>query len=200
MIERLVTRTQHIDKALDAIINIAEPTNLLALNATIEAAHAGENGKGFAVVAAEVIKLAKQSKQLASEINDLFKSIQQDTQDTVLVMKKGKNEAEQGKITAYKAEQAFSTIMQDINTITYQIQEVSATTEEISAEAEEISASLSVASETSTHVAEDTLQTVQVIQTQTLSITEIANQSIQMKKKVEELEMLISKFIIDKQK
>lgn len=178
MIERLVTRTQHIDKALDAIINIAEPTNLLALNATIEAAHAGENGKGFAVVAAEVIKLAKQSKQskqLASEINDLFKSIQQ---DTVLVMKKGKNEAEQGKITAYKAEQAFSTIMQDINTITYQIQEVSATTEEISAEAEEISASLSVASETSTHVTEDTLQTVQVIQTQTLSITEIANQSI----------------------
>ncbi|WP_430981399.1 hypothetical protein [Bacillus thuringiensis] len=43
-----------------------------------------------------------------------------------------------------------------------------------------------------------------MIQTQTLSITEIANQSInqsiQMKKKVEELEMLISKFIIDKQK
>ncbi|WP_438823834.1 methyl-accepting chemotaxis protein [Bacillus sp. JJ269] len=180
MIERLVTRTQHIDKALDAIINIAEPTNLLALNATIEAAHAGENGKGFAVVAAEVIKLAKQSKQLASEINDLFKSIQQ---DTVLVMKKGKNEAEQGKITAYKAEQAFSTIMQDINTITYQIQEVSATTEEISAEAEEISASLSVASETSTHVTEDTLQTVQVIQTQTLSITEIANQSINLNEK-----------------
>ncbi|HDR4457490.1 MULTISPECIES: methyl-accepting chemotaxis protein [Bacillus] len=200
VIERLVTRTQHIDKALGAISNIAEQTNLLALNAAIEAAHAGENGKGFAVVAAEVRELAEQSKQLVSEINNLIKSIQQDTQDTVLVMKKGKNEAEQGKITAYEAEQAFSTIMQDINTITYQIQEVSATTEEMSTEAEEISASLSVASETSKHVAEDTFQTVQVIQTQTLSITEIANQSIQMKEKVEELEMLISQFIIDKQK
>ena len=200
VIERLVTRTQHIDKALGAISNIAEQTNLLALNAAIEAAHAGENGKGFAVVAAEVRELAEQSKQLVSEINNLIKSIQQDTQDTVLVMKKGKNEAEQGKITAYEAEQAFSTIMQDINTITYQIQEVSATTEEMSTEAEEISASLSVASETSKHVAEDTFQTVQVIQIQTLSITEIANQSIQMKEKVEELEMLISQFIIDKQK
>lgn len=200
VIERLVTRTQYIDKALDVIANIAEQTNLLALNAAIEAARAGENGKGFAVVAAEVRELAEQSKQEASEINDLIKSIQQDTQDTVLVMKKGKDEAEQGKVTAYEAEQAFSTIMQDINTITYQIQEVSATTEEMSAEAEEISASLSVSSETSTRVAKDTLQTVQVIQTQTLSITEITNQSIQMKKKVEELEILISQFIIDKQK
>ncbi|HDR4440883.1 methyl-accepting chemotaxis protein [Bacillus thuringiensis serovar brasilensis] len=198
VIERLVTRTQHIDKALDVIANIAEQTNLLALNAAIEAARAGENGKGFAVVAAEVRELAEQSKQAASEINDLIKSIQQDTQDTVLVMRKGKNEAKEGKVTAYEAEQAFSTIMQDINTITYQIQEVSATTEEMSTEAEEISASLSVSSETSTSVAEDTLQTVQVIQTQTLSIKEIANQSSQMKKQVEELEILISQFIIDK--
>ncbi|HDR6246364.1 TPA: methyl-accepting chemotaxis protein [Bacillus cereus] len=198
VIERLVTRTQHIDKALDVIANIAEQTNLLALNAAIEAARAGENGKGFAIVAAEVRELAEQSKQAASEINDLIKSIQQDTQDTVLVMQKGRNEAEQGKVTAYEAEQAFSTIMQDINTITHQIQEVSATTEEMSAEAEEISASLSVSSETCTRVAEDTLQTVQVIQTQTLSIKEIANESSQMKKQVEELEILISQFIIDK--
>ncbi|MES9754828.1 methyl-accepting chemotaxis protein, partial [Bacillus wiedmannii] len=49
VIERLVMRTQQIDKALDAITNIAEQTNLLALNASIEAARAGENGKGFAV-------------------------------------------------------------------------------------------------------------------------------------------------------
>ncbi|PGZ44796.1 methyl-accepting chemotaxis protein [Bacillus anthracis] len=200
VIERLVTRTQYIDKAMDVITNIAEQTNLLALNATIEAARAGENGKGFAVVAAEVRELAEQSKQEASEINDLIKSIQQDTQDTVLVMKKVKDEAEQGKVTAYEAEQAFSTIIQDINTITYQIQEVSATTEEMSVEAGKISAELSVSSETSTRVAKDTLQTVQVIQTQKLSIIEITNQSIQMKKKVEELEILISQFIIDKQK
>ncbi|HDR7455438.1 TPA: methyl-accepting chemotaxis protein [Bacillus cereus] len=200
VIERFITRTQHIDKALDAITNVAKQTDLLALNAAIEAARAGENGKGFAVVAAEVRELAEQSKQSASEINDLIKSIQQDTQDTVLVMKKGKNEVEQGKVTAHEAEQAFSTIMQDINKITYQMQEVSATTEQMSAEVEEISASLSVSSETSTHVSEDTLQAVQVIQIQTLSITEIANQSIQMKKKVEELEILISQFIIDKEK
>ncbi|MFJ8527375.1 methyl-accepting chemotaxis protein [Bacillus sp. NPDC094106] len=196
VIERLIMRTQHIDKALDAITNIAEQTNLLALNAAIEAARAGENGKGFAVVAAEVRDLAEQSKQSANEINDLIKSIQQDTKDTVQIMRKGHEEATQGRDAANEADEAFSTIMKDIHKITRQIQEVSATTEEMSAGTEEINASLSVVSETSTKVAKDTNQTVQAIQTQASSITEITNQSMQIKKKIEELEGLISRFKI----
>ncbi|HDX9589581.1 TPA: methyl-accepting chemotaxis protein [Bacillus pseudomycoides] len=196
VIERLVMRTQEIDKALNAITNIAEQTNLLALNAAIEAARAGENGKGFAVVAAEVRDLAEQSKQSANEINDLIKSIQQDTKDTVQIMKKGQEEATQGRNAANEADQAFSIIMKDIHKITQQIQEVSATTEEMSAGTEEINASLSGVSETSTKVAKDTNQTVQAIQTQASSITEITNQSMQIKKKIEELEGLISQFKI----
>ena len=196
VIKRLITRTQHIDKALDAITNIAEQTNLLALNAAIEAARAGENGKGFAVVAAEVRDLAEQSKQSANEINHLIKSIQQDTKDTVQIMRKGHEEATQGRDAANEADEAFSTIMKDIHKITRQIQEVSATTEEMSAGTEEINASLSAVSETSTKVAKDTNQTVQAIQTQASSITEITNQSMQIRKKIEELEGLISQFKI----
>ncbi|MGG2017716.1 methyl-accepting chemotaxis protein [Bacillus sp. S10(2024)] len=197
VIERLVMRTQDIDKALNAITNIAEQTNLLALNAAIEAARAGENGKGFAVVAAEVRDLAEQSKQSASEINDLIKSIQQDTKDTVQIMKKGQEEATQGRNAANEADQAFSIIMKDIHKISHQIQEVSATTEEMSAGTEEINASLLVVSETSTKVAKDTNQTVKAIQTQASSITEITNQSMQIKGKIEELEGLISQFKIE---
>ncbi|MEH6888769.1 methyl-accepting chemotaxis protein [Bacillus sp. JJ864] len=196
VIERLVMRTQEIDKALNAITNIAEQTNLLALNAAIEAARAGENGKGFAVVAAEVRDLAEQSKQSANEINDLIKSIQQDTKDTVQIMKKGQEEAKQGSNAANEADQAFSTIMTDVHKITQQIQEVSATTEEMSAGTEEINASLSVVSETSTKVEKDTDVTVQAIQTQASSITEITNQSMQIKKQIEELEGLLSQFKI----
>ncbi|PHA00032.1 methyl-accepting chemotaxis protein [Bacillus pseudomycoides] len=200
VIERLVMRTQDIDKALNAITNIAEQTNLLALNAAIEAARAGENGKGFAVVAAEVRDLAEQSKQSANEINDLIKSIQQDTKDTVQIMRKGQEEAVQGRNAANEADQAFSTIMTDIHKITHQIQEVSATTEEMSAGTEEINASLSAVSETSTRVANDTIQTVQAIQSQAASITEIINQSMQIRKKIEELEGLISQFKIEEYK
>ncbi|MCM3735386.1 methyl-accepting chemotaxis protein [Bacillus cytotoxicus] len=196
VIGRLVMRTQEIDKALNAITNIAEQTNLLALNAAIEAARAGDNGKGFAVVAAEVRSLAEQSKQSANEINDLIKSIQQDTKDTVQIMKNGQEEAKQGSNAANEADQAFSTIMTDVHKISQQIQEVSATTEEMSAGTEEINASLSVVSETSTKVENDTNVTVQAIQAQASSITEITNQSMQVKKQIEELEGLLSQFKI----
>ncbi|WP_242316117.1 methyl-accepting chemotaxis protein, partial [Bacillus cereus group sp. BfR-BA-01355] len=198
VIDRLVTRTQQIDTALDAITNIAEQTNLLALNAAIEAARAGENGKGFAVVAAEVRDLAEKSKESANEINHLIKSIQQDTQDTVQVMQKGEQKAAEGKEAAHKADQTFSSIMRDIDKITSQIQEVSAATEEMSAGTEEVNASLSLVSDTATQVERETIQTVQSIQSQAVSIKEISIQSNRMKEKVEELTELLSRFIITK--
>ncbi|HDR7354298.1 methyl-accepting chemotaxis protein [Bacillus wiedmannii] len=199
VIERLVMRTQQIDKALDAITNIAEQTNLLALNASIEAARAGENGKGFAVVAAEVGNLAEQSKASADEINQLILAIQQDTKDTVDAMQKGQQKASEGKETANKANQAFSSIMVAINKITSQIQEVSAATEEMSAGTEEVNASMSSVSESATQVAKETTQTVQSIQLQAASIGEISNQSNKIKEKVEALSVLVSQFIIEKQ-
>ncbi|PGD95877.1 methyl-accepting chemotaxis protein [Bacillus wiedmannii] len=197
VIDRLVTRTQQIEEALDVITNIAEQTNLLALNAAIEAARAGENGKGFAVVAAEVRGLAEKSKTSVNDINNLIRFIHQDTQDTVHVMKKGQQQASGGKEAAYKVELAFSSIMQDINRITSQIQEVSAATEEMSAGTEEVNASLSIVSETATQVAQETNRTVQSIQAQATLIQEITTKSNEMKKKVENLEMLISQFIIE---
>ncbi|MEI5925486.1 methyl-accepting chemotaxis protein [Bacillus albus] len=199
VIERLIMRTQQIDKALDAITNIAEQTNLLALNASIEAARAGENGKGFAVVAAEVGNLAEQSKASADEINHLILAIQQDTKDTVDAMQKGQQKASEGKETANKADQAFSSIMVAINKITSQIQEVSAATEEMSAGTEEVNASMSSVSETAAQVAKETTQTVQSIQSQAASIEEISNQSNKIKEKVEALSELVSKFISEEQ-
>ena len=58
-----------ISQYTEAITDLADKTNILAINASIEAARAGDAGKGFRVIAAEVQKLAKQSKDIAENIN-----------------------------------------------------------------------------------------------------------------------------------
>lgn len=64
-----------INELSDAILSITSQTNLLALNAAIEAARAGEAGKGFAVVAEEIRKLAEDSKNAVTRIQDVTKVI-----------------------------------------------------------------------------------------------------------------------------
>lgn len=62
---------KRINILADTILQITSQTNLLALNAAIEAARAGEAGKGFAVVADEIRKLAEQSSQAITDIQEV---------------------------------------------------------------------------------------------------------------------------------
>jgi methyl-accepting chemotaxis protein len=194
VVNRLVTRTQEIEKALQTITGIANQTNLLALNAAIEAARVGEHGKGFAVVADEVRGLAEQSRESANEINQLLLQIQSDTNDVVEAMQRGKGEASQGIEVVREAGMAFRQIVEGINEITTQMQEVSAATEEMSAGTEEISASLEEIAAVSKQVSQQTDETATTAQEQTGAMDKMASLSAQMKTVSEELETLVSQF------
>jgi len=64
---------------LGLIDNIARQSNLLGLNAAIESARAGESGRGFGVVADEIRKLAAESSASVRKIEDVIRTVQQDS-------------------------------------------------------------------------------------------------------------------------
>lgn len=79
----LERQSNEIGDIVQAVVRIADQTNLLALNAAIEAARAGEHGRGFAVVADEVRNLAEISEKSARNIKDLVSEIQENVKVVV---------------------------------------------------------------------------------------------------------------------
>ena len=84
--KRLGERSNEITGIVDIINTIAERTHVLALNASMQAAAAGDAGRGFAVVAEEVQRLAENARESTSQISDLVRNIQVDTNDTISTM------------------------------------------------------------------------------------------------------------------
>lgn len=128
----LGNKSIEIGKIVKVITGISEQINLLALNAAIEAARAGEYGKGFAVVAEEVRKLAEQSAQSASEVANIVKNIQDETNRVVYSMEKGTSEFAKTNETILEIAKMFEKIVEITKVIAENNINASASTEELS--------------------------------------------------------------------
>ena len=109
-IKRLGESSQEIGEIVQLISDIADRTSILALNASIQAAMAGEAGRGFAVVAEEVERLAERATDATSQISNLVKTIQSETNETVAAMEESTQEVVKGSEVANQAGKALAEI------------------------------------------------------------------------------------------
>lgn len=70
--DEILKNSKKIEEILDIIGEVVSQTNILALNASVEAARAGASGKGFGALAVEIRKLAIETSQSTSYINELI--------------------------------------------------------------------------------------------------------------------------------
>lgn len=161
--------SKRIREASQMISNISEQTNLLALNASIEAARAGEHGRGFAVVAEEIRKLAEQSREMTSTIDEIVATLTQDASIAVGAMMESERLSTEQVLGVQDTEKAFKgisisigeskdktlalidssklmsetrfNVLKNIETLSSVAEENAASTEEASANIEEQSAS-----------------------------------------------------------
>ncbi len=196
-INGLHVNTKKISEIVSLITAIADQTNLLALNAAIEAARAGEHGKGFAVVADEVRRLAEQSSQSATEIYNLISSIQSDSNASITVMERGKEDVKVGMAFTNEVGEIFKEILTSSEEVASQIREISAASQQISASSEEVAASVNNIKQSAEQSAEFSSNVSNSTQEQLSTMQEVKDASSSLGKTAEELQGLVAKFKLE---
>ncbi len=95
-VHTLDERSREINEIVDVISGIAHQTNRLALDAAIQAAMAGENGKGFSAVAADIRRLAERTKEEASMITRMVRSVREEIGDVAQSMQDTEQQTAKG--------------------------------------------------------------------------------------------------------
>lgn len=129
-IQKLDDYSDEIVNLIDLINSISKETNMLSLNASIEAARAGEEGRGFAVVAMEVGKLANETAQASSRIEEVINTLKQDISTARQFMEDEMEYMEENWQVMRDINKEFQSIIERLNIGKESLEEITAVIEE----------------------------------------------------------------------
>ena len=189
LVGELERQSDEIGNIVQAVVRIADQTNLLALNAAIEAARAGEHGRGFAVVADEVRNLAEISEKSARDIRELVNEIQSNVKVVVTDIenagKAANEEVEKAKQTTadlLRIAQEVIVVQQGVAEITQNAVDASKGAAEFLALAEQVAAAAEEQSSSTEEIAK-------LLQTQNKAFSELNAAASDLVQMAEELKV-----------
>jgi len=129
-LEKLVGRIMEIAQILGVIGEINDETNLLSLNAAIIAAQAGEQGKAFLVVANHVKTLARRTASSTKDIEQLLRSVEQESDNAMTAMGAGIEAIDQGVSRSRLAGRSLAEIQTSARESSQRVSEIARASEE----------------------------------------------------------------------
>ena len=203
--------SKQITNITQVIHNISEQTNLLAMNAAIEAAHAGDYGRGFTVVAEKIRKLAEDTANNSTVINDLIEETIQAIEQTVALVSKSAASSDKILESSVMLSDVISSIsmaneeldvgrkdilnnVSNLNIITEAVQELSVRQMQMSSMVSQNIAGVDKLAEDVVNVVNNTENDVKVLLSSIENVAELSNTTVDsmesMDKKIKELQYI----------
>ncbi|MEO5510100.1 MAG: methyl-accepting chemotaxis protein, partial [Longimicrobiales bacterium] len=157
-------RAANINTVVTTIAKVADRTNLLSLNAAIEAEKAGEYGRGFAVVATEIRRLADQTADATTDIEQMVREIQSAISAGVMGTDKFSEEVRRAVEAVGDVSGQLSEIIQQVQAVTPRFESVVDGMQSQSEGAQQISEALSQLGEASQQTVESLVQSTEAIE------------------------------------